>query len=523
MKNTYYRAQGRLLAIILSLAVAFAWIIPASLAVYAEDDTPAAGEVTENAVEMQSTSIGGVTYFFADTAGVAEDAVYHATVRGRGGSTVYDFKKSDLKQVADTEVYYAVVTGVTELSGTLYGYGGGEAKSYKKVYESLGAETDDSCDTVTSATKFTSVHAKDIPSLTEFGTDAAGDKAITGVILGRTSKTVDASLYVEASLLKAAGKSLTDAQKAALDITLKANPMNAPSGTVIAAAAGKAEYVNSKYGATEFNIYPDESVEGYVWSEYWDSVYAATVSDGTSVIGGVHWIDLYGEAATAGPHYNKVEFELNNGKVPETNPNGATVNRFAKFFDENGILKDGKYTVRIYAEGYDAVEATIEVTAQADAKAAKAAAAEITEEGCTSDSYAAVKEALENLKSAEDSKSAGGIKAAADALDAAVAAAVPKEKTSVTVTPLSKSYKASALKKKNASFQLKAAVSSGAAASFKQVSSSNKKVSVNSKGKVTVKKGVKKGNYILKVKVTAPATDTALSGSKTAKITIKVK
>ena len=43
------------------------------------------------------------------------------------------------------------------------------------------------------------------------------------------------------------------------------------------------------------------------------------------------------------------------------------------------------------------------------------------------------------------------------------------------------------------------------------------------KGKITVKKGTKKGSYSLKVKVTAAGTKVYKPGSKTVKITVKVK
>jgi hypothetical protein len=140
-------------------------------------------------------------------------------VRSRVGSTTYDFTIADLTQVSGTSYYYTVVTGVTPLSGTLYGYGEGTATNYKEVYGNLGVSTDvDSAyDAVTSATSFSGHHAKDIPSLVAFGT-VDGEKAITGLTLGRASSTVDAVTYVEASILNAAGQSLTEDQTAALAV-----------------------------------------------------------------------------------------------------------------------------------------------------------------------------------------------------------------------------------------------------------------------------------------------------------------
>ena len=340
-------------------AVMAASMIPAcSLPAFAAEP----GTTEEATIEdLASASIGGITYFYTDTAGDNDDTVYRATVRSRMGSTEYNFSKADLTEVTDTDYGYVTVPGVTPLEGTLYGYGAGTTTTYKEIYNDLGVSTDESYDVISSATKYTSHHAGDIPSLVSFGTDAAGDKAITGLTLSREVKEVKADTYVEASILKAASVELTEDQTAALDITLKANPTVAPSTDTIPAKLGSIEYTESKYGAKAINIYPDDTVEGYVWNEYLDSIYAATISDGTNTVGAVHWIDLYGEsAATPGYHYNKVEFELNNGLVPESNPNGATVNRFASFFDaKTGNLKPGTYTVRVYAEGYDMIEGSI--------------------------------------------------------------------------------------------------------------------------------------------------------------------
>ena len=246
------------------------------------------GEAAVNE-QMTLVSIGGTNYYYADTEGDADNTVYQAVVRSRVGSTTYDFTIADLTQVSGTSYYYTVVTGVTPLSGTLYGYGEGTATNYKEVYGNLGVSTDvDSAyDAVTSATSFSGHHAKDIPSLVAFGT-VDGEKAITGLTLGRASSTVDAVTYVEASILNAAGQSLTDDQTAALAVTLKANPMTAPSDAEVNVALSSASFASSRYGNAEFAIVPDDSVSGYVWSEYWKSIYGATISNGETTVGAVH-------------------------------------------------------------------------------------------------------------------------------------------------------------------------------------------------------------------------------------------
>lgn len=131
----------------------------------------------------------------------------------------------------------------------------------------------------------------------------------------------------------------------------------------------KTASLNKKYGTDELLIYPDDKVEGYVWSEYLDKIYAVTVSDGTTTVGALPWIDFYGEKATAGPHYNKIEVALNSGKVATSGDRSsteATVRRFDAFY-ENGVVKPGTYTVRVYAEGYKDLVADVKVPTRTDA------------------------------------------------------------------------------------------------------------------------------------------------------------
>ncbi len=108
-------------------------------------------------------------------------------------------------------------------------------------------------------------------------------------------------------------------------------------------------------------------------------------------------------------------------------------------------------------------------------------------------------------------------------LQAAEAALVKIQKeTTIKVTPASKKFKAKALKKKAQSFSLKAKVSSKAKASFKKTGG-NKKITVSKTGKVTVKKGLKKGKYPIRITVETPATDAFKAGSAKIKVTITVK
>ena len=283
--------------------------------------------------QMLCTVIGGLEYYYADTAGDDDVSAYLAEVK--------------------------------TVSGTLYGYMGGEELDYNYVYGELGIEQSEDYDVVSSATAFTGYHSKDIPSVVQFGMDEDANKMIVGIVTDREPTTVDADTYVAASILNLEGKPLSQDQMEALTVTLKADPMNAPSESVITPGVKDAKYVcdenTLKYGLGEFDIIPDDTVEGYVWNEYLDSIYAATISDGTNVAGAVHWIDLYGEAESnpEGDHYNKIQIALNNGKSPAEN--GAVVDRYAAFFNDDNTIKPGTYTIRIYADGYDTLEATVEV------------------------------------------------------------------------------------------------------------------------------------------------------------------
>ena len=348
----------KLLSMILAAAMIISMIPAAAFA-----DEGGSGDINSEPVPMTAVSIGGVNYYFADTENGDENTVYKVTVSSRQGSNEYYFNIADLTEIKGTSYWYTTLRGATPLTGTLYGYGEGTVTTYRDVYGAMDIatdESDESYDAVSSATNYASHHAGDIPSNAVFSTDADGNKAITGLNLNRKRKTVEAQKYVEASIIKAAGGQLSEEQAAVLDITLKVNPMVAPSDKSIPAKFGSAEYVYSKYGVGEINIYPDTTVEGYVWNEYLDSIYAATISDGVNTAGAVYWIDLYGEKATSGYHFNKVEFELNNGMAKADNY--QIVNRYSAFLDQNtGFLKPGVYTVSVYAEGYDVVTGTIEI------------------------------------------------------------------------------------------------------------------------------------------------------------------
>jgi hypothetical protein len=82
--------------------------------------------------------------------------------------------------------------------------------------------------------------------------------------------------------------------------------------------------------------------------------------------------------------------------------------------------------------------------------------------------------------------------------------ATPTKATTIKVSNTSKTYKAKALKKSAKTFTVSAKANSGAKVTFAKSSGSNK-LTINKSGKVTVKKGTKKGTYTMKVKAKAPA------------------
>lgn len=108
----------------------------------------------------------------------------------------------------------------------------------------------------------------------------------------------------------------------------------------------------------------------------------------------------------------------------------------------------------------------------------------------------------------------------------------PEEKTdekpvktapTIKVKTTAKNYKYTTLKKKAQVFTMGTTVNSKGTLTYKKLSGSSA-ITVNSKtGKVTVKKGIKKGTYKTKIKVSAAAKGNYKAGSKTVTVTVKVK
>ena len=222
-------------------------------------------------------------------------------------------------------VLSAVVAASIVPSGAVTAFAAEGITSWVDLYTGMGvsATTDEGYyDAVTSATNFSSRHAKDIPAIVNRATSAEGaTTALDGVNLTGKEPSVEVKL------------------------ASASHSVYGPN-----TAAGK------KYGSEEFILYPDDTTEGYVWNEYLANVYAVTISNGDTTVGALPWVDFYGEAATEGFHYNKLEIALNNGTSEAAN--AATVKRYEAFYDGDN-LKSGVYTVTVYSEGYTPLTAKI--------------------------------------------------------------------------------------------------------------------------------------------------------------------
>ena len=275
-------------------------------------------------------------------------------------------KREEFTAIGDSGIVYY---SADPLSGSLYGTDPAQVTSYTDFYNSKGVNAESAdYDVITSATAFSGYHAKDISPLI-----ARSEDGITGIY---DSVEVDAVTYAEASILKEAGKTLTAEQEKVIAVTLNEDPSADPEAAGKTVAVANSSYGYScRYGDGEFIINPDDTVEGFVWSDYKNALYAATVSDGTNTTGAVWWIDLYGESATSGPHYNKVEIAVNNGTSKGSNQ--AEVGRYAAMYNsEKQELKAGTYTVTLYARGYNTVSTDIKVLSSFDGEVKAALSAD---------------------------------------------------------------------------------------------------------------------------------------------------
>lgn len=325
-----------------------------------------------------TVEIGGATYEYVDA------TTAFALVSDEAKSQAL----ATYTQAGSTSIYYKVAEGSTALSGTLYGMDMTTSTNYSELYNKLITDGDakaDDYDAISSATGFVNnPHYGQLSTLV--ARDIAGNEGddllknkLTGAY-ATTATVTDAAAYVEASILKAAGQELTADQAALLNVRLNGNASVDPamvtdrvavdtettSGFVTgysyfdptALSGAKA------YGHLKLVIRPtagDNTTGGtpFSWADYYASVYAGVISDGTTTVGMAPWIDLYTEAG-----HSAVEMSISNGTNPYNTSNQATVNRYAAFYDEaSGRLKAGDYTVTIYAAGYNPLTYTFHIAA----------------------------------------------------------------------------------------------------------------------------------------------------------------
>lgn len=277
------------------------------------------GTVTVSAAGSKVTGDGKVTNVQANANNVTVTSKGTKVTAGSGVSGVKAGDKT--VEAGKTEIVGSTSTSSGGSSGGSSSSGGGSSTkvtTWADMYKGLGVDTTTGYDAVTSATNFTSHHAKDIPTIVNKNSASLDGVKLTGKTASVTPKLSSASYAY-----------------------------------------------SSKYGTGEFDIVPDATVSGYVWNDYKNNLYAVTISNGTTTVGALPWVDYYGEDATSGYHYNKVQVALNNGTSKASNE--AEVSRYKAFYDETGKhLKAGTYTVTLYSEGYEPLKAEVEVKADAD-------------------------------------------------------------------------------------------------------------------------------------------------------------
>lgn len=278
------------------------------------------GTVTVSAAGSKVTGDGKVTNVQANANNVTVTSKGTKVTAGSGVSGVKAGDKA--VESGKTETVGTASTSSGGSSGGSHSSGGGgsstKVTTWADMYKGLGVDTITGYDAVTSATNFASYHAKDIPTIINKNGASLDGVKLTGKTASVTPKLSSASYAY-----------------------------------------------SSKYGTGEFDIVPDATVSGYVWNDYKNNLYAVTISDGTTTVGALPWVDYYGEDATSGYHYNKVQIALNNGTSKASNE--AEVSRYKAFYDETGKhLKAGTYTITLYSEGYEPLKAEVEVKADAD-------------------------------------------------------------------------------------------------------------------------------------------------------------
>ena len=166
-------------------------------------DAEEAAVIAASAIE-----IAGKTYAYADVSEVPEGSDVTITVDGE------EHRAAEFTAIGDTGIVYY---SADPLSGSLYGTDPAQVTSYTDFYSSKGVNAESAdYDVITSARAFSGFHAKDISPLI-----ARSEDGITGIY---DSVEVDAAAYAEATILKAAGRTLTAEQEKVIAVTLNEDP-----------------------------------------------------------------------------------------------------------------------------------------------------------------------------------------------------------------------------------------------------------------------------------------------------------
>ena len=184
----------------------------------------------------------------------------------------------------------------------------------------------------------------------------------------------------------------------------------------------------------------------------------------------------------------------------------------------NTVVKDAK------AEA--AVKENEAVTAEANTAVEESASIVSKKTGYTASTYKAFEAALKDLKDvlAKEGVTTEEIKTAKAAYDEAVAALKAKQAQKLTVNAVKKTLKVKNLKKKAASYKaVKVSGNKGKVSYSAKATGKSKKALKFKNGKITVKKGTKKGTYKMTVTVKAAATDEYKAASKKVTVSVKVK
>jgi hypothetical protein len=203
------------------------------------------------------------------------------------------------------------------------------------------------------------------------------------------------------------------------------------------------------------------------------------------------------EVAAARAAYDKLSDAAKARISPET---------LKKLTDAEAAIKNKKDAAAAKEEANKAIAAANAYASDATIKALIDALNAALKKGDT----AAIKKATADLNNAvAKKKSTPAPKPAA------------KKASKVKIKTKSKKIKASTIKKKAKKFKVKYSKTGNGKVTFKKVSGS-KKLKVSKAGKITIKKGTKKGTYKIKVKATIAATSTYKKATATKTIKVKV-